>query len=89
VSFWEPDKKSAEGDYADGKRVGRWTRYFRHGEVVSEELYRDGEPDGIWVAYSLRRIFAFATCFDRGQKVWQVSSADVASEAEARAKPCP
>jgi len=88
VTFWERDRKAAEGDYVAGKRVGKWTRYFRHGEVVSEELYRDGEPDGVWFAYSLRRSFAFATCFDRGRRVWQVSSAEV-SEDEARAKPCP
>ena len=88
VTFWEPGKKAAEGDYAAGKRVGKWTRYFRHGEVVSEERYRDGEPDGIWFAYSLRRIFAFATCFDRGRRVWQVSSGEV-SEEEARSRPCP
>jgi hypothetical protein len=88
VAFWEPGKKSVEGDYAAGQRVGKWTRFFRHGEVVSEELFRDGQPDGVWVAYSLRRSFAFATCFDRGRRVWQVSSAEV-SEAEARGKPCP
>jgi len=72
------------GSYRAGAREGRWTSYYEHGDVLSEELFEGGEPEGLWIAYSLRHLFAFATCFHQGRRIWQVSN-----EREAQTRPCP
>jgi alpha-tubulin suppressor-like RCC1 family protein len=73
-----------KGEYKAGQREGRWSSYYEHGDLLSEDLYENGEPHGVWIAYSLRHLFAFATCFERGRKMWQVTN-----EREARTRSCP
>jgi alpha-tubulin suppressor-like RCC1 family protein len=72
------------GDYVHGLREGKWSLYYEHGDVVSEEFYVGGQPHGLWIGYSLRYRFAFATCFDHGRKMWQVTK-----ENEAMGRACP
>ncbi len=62
-----------EGEYVGGKKHGDWLVYYEHGEIASENHFDKGVPVGVWVAYSLHYTFAFATCFDHGEKKWQVT----------------
>ena len=84
VGRWPSGGVFQEGAYEAGVRHGPWKRYYEHGHLLSEERYEHGEPQGLWIAYSIRYIFAFATCFDRGKRLWQVTD-----EREARTRPCP
>lgn len=84
VSRWASGQKLQEGLYMEGVRHGAWTRHYEHGAVVSEDSYERGEPHGVWIAYGPRGQAAFATCFDRGRRLWQVSDAR-----EIRNKSCP
>jgi alpha-tubulin suppressor-like RCC1 family protein len=84
VGRWPSGQKLQEGHYAAGARHGSWKQYYEHGAIVNEGAYEHGEPAGVWTAYSLRHRFAFATCFDRGKRIWQVSD-----EAEMKRRSCP
>ena len=57
-------------------------------KLVSEGRYVDGKTHGVWLAFSLRRTFAFATCLEHGEKRWQLTSHEL-TEAEALSKSCP
>lgn len=84
VGRWPSGGKLQEGQYVAGARHGRWADYFEHGELVSEGSYDHGVPVGVWKAYSLHHIFAFATCFDRGTRLWQITE-----ERELTRRTCP
>ena len=81
---WPLGTTSEEGLYEDGLRQGPWKVFYEHGDVVTQGRYRDDKEDGVWISYSLRWIFAFATCLDRGRKVWEVTDED-----EAKRRACP
>lgn len=36
---------------SDGRRQGRWVRYYEHGTVMYDGRFRDGYPDGLFVRF--------------------------------------
>ena len=84
ASRWASGGILEEGNYRAGERDGDWLVHYEHGDLVSENHYDRGVPVGVWIAYSLRYTFAFATCFERGERRWQVTS-----EREAKTRSMP
>jgi len=50
-------EKEFEGLYKDGKKDGKWTRWYENGQKSSEGTFKDGKPDG-----------PFTVWYDNGQK---------------------
>ena len=40
---YDDGHKMSEGPYIDGKEEGKWTTWYRSGEVECEKLYKNGE----------------------------------------------
>ena len=50
--YYTSGKVKYEVNYVDGKRVGKFVRYYKTGRKVYEEgNYKDGQQDGKWVYY--------------------------------------
>ncbi len=50
--YYATGKVEYEVNYVDGKRVGKFVRYYKTGRKVYEEgNYKDGQQDGKWVYY--------------------------------------
>jgi antitoxin component YwqK of YwqJK toxin-antitoxin module len=41
-------KRQVLGRYDNGKRIGKWTRYFQTGETMIVGFYQNGVPSGTW-----------------------------------------
>ena len=41
-------RRYCEGEYADNRRVGKWTFWYDNGVVAKMGAYKDGKPDGRW-----------------------------------------
>ncbi len=44
-------QKAEEGEYKDGKKVGRWTEWYENAQVQIEAEYYGGEKDGPYISY--------------------------------------
>jgi len=50
--FYRSGSLKAEGNYANGIKVGKWTYYHKNGKVEQTGLYdNEGRPKGNWVWY--------------------------------------
>lgn len=45
-------KRWLEGEYDNGIKIGKWTRYYESGETMVQGSYIDGKPDGKWYRYN-------------------------------------
>lgn len=51
--WYEDGTLSQSGSYINGKRIGRWTEYFRNGGVSNIKIYtNEGKKNGQWVELS-------------------------------------
>jgi len=48
ICKYENGQKSEEGNYLDGKAVGKWTEWYANGQISSEGSYKDGKEEGKW-----------------------------------------
>jgi antitoxin component YwqK of YwqJK toxin-antitoxin module len=46
--FYPTGEKFAEGQYKDGKQVGKWTFWHENGKESRTVNYTNGQPDGTW-----------------------------------------
>jgi len=46
-----PNNKKEEGNYKDGKKIGKWTKWYNEGWVLYEANYKDGKLDGLYEQY--------------------------------------
>ena len=40
-----------EQSYKDGKKDGKWTKWYKDGEKKYEKNYKDGKKDGKWTEW--------------------------------------
>ena len=45
------DNSFVEGNYKDGKKDGKWTKYWQNGQIMEEENYKDGKNEGKTINY--------------------------------------
>ena len=49
--YHENGQISAEGNFKEGERDGKWVWYYENGKIVEEGNFKEGERDGKWVYY--------------------------------------
>ena len=42
----------SKGETKDGKKDGKWTRWYESGQIWSEKHYKDGKKDGKWTLWN-------------------------------------
>ena len=61
IEYFKNGNISLEHNYKDGKKDGKWTVYYKYGQMIwGEGNYKDGELDGKWTYY-----------YENGRKEWE------------------
>ena len=47
-----PINRLVKRNFKDGKEDGKWTSFYKNGQIDTETNYKDGELDGKWIHYN-------------------------------------
>jgi antitoxin component YwqK of YwqJK toxin-antitoxin module len=72
--FYPTGEKFAEGQYKDGKQVGKWTFWHENGKESRSVNFTKGQPDGTWEIFNAEGAVIAKRSYKAGKRdgIWLV-----------------
>ena len=58
----------SEKNYKDGKKDGKWTWYYKNGQLKEEGYYKNDKMVGIWTSYFIDQKILYQIDYKNGEQ---------------------